>query len=270
MAKIRTLLVDDEPLATRGLVIRLQAFDDIEIIGNCVNGREAVKAIKQQKPDLIFLDIQMPGFDGFSVVRSLVGETEIPLVVFVTAFDQYALEAFEAHALDYLLKPVEEERLLEAVQRARDNLSQRIAIEQNARLVEMIENMEQPPKEALTALLEQPLENKDTRFDPHLRIKDRGHISIVDVADVEYIDAAGDYMCIHVGEKTHILRETMKTMEKRLDPKVFQRIHRSTIVNLDKVREVRPHSNGECFLTLESGTELKVSRSYKDVVGRFL
>ena len=270
MAKIRTLLVDDEPLATRGLTIRLEAFDDVDIIGSSTNGRDAVKVIKESKPDLVFLDIQMPGFDGFSVVRSLVGEVEIPLVVFVTAFDQYALEAFENHALDYLLKPVEEDRLAEAMARVRDSISKRIAIEQNARLVSMIENMEQPPTDALTALLEQPHELKESRFDPHLRIKDRGHISIVDVADVEYIDAAGDYMCIHVGEKTHILRETMKTMEKRLDPKVFQRVHRSTIINLDKVREVRPHSNGECFLTLESGTELKVSRSYKDVVGRFL
>jgi two-component system LytT family response regulator len=270
MTKIRTLLVDDEPLATRGLTIRLKPFEDIEIVGNCVNGRDAVKAIKELKPDLVFLDIQMPGFDGFSVVRSLVGEAEIPLVVFVTAFDQYALDAFESHALDYLLKPVDEDRLAEAIERVRDALAQRIAIEQNARLVEMIETMEMPPKEALTALLEQPAEAKESRFDPHLRIKDRGHITIVDVCDVEYIDAAGDYMCIHVGDKTHILRETMKTMEKRLDPKIFQRVHRSTIVNLDKVREVRPHSNGECFLTLETGTELKVSRSYKDVVGRFL
>lgn len=270
MAKIRTLLVDDEPLATRGLTIRLKVFDDVEIIGSSTNGRDAVKVIKESKPDLVFLDIQMPGFDGFSVVRSLVGEVEIPLIVFVTAFDQYALEAFENHALDYLLKPVEEDRLAEAIARVRDSISKRIAIEQNARLVAMIENMEQPPTEALTALLEQPQDIKESRFDPHLRIKDRGHISIVDVADVEYIDAAGDYMCIHVGDKTHILRETMKTMEKRLDPKIFQRVHRSTIVNLDKVREVRPHSNGECFLTLESGTELKVSRSYKEVVGRFL
>jgi len=270
MGKIRTILVDDEPLAVRGLKIRLDPFDDIEIIGTCSNGREAVKAIKEQKPDLIFLDIQMPGFDGFSVLRSLVGQAEIPLVVFVTAYDQYALEAFEAHALDYLLKPVEVERLSEALVRVREALAQRIAIEQNARLVELLEGMEQPPKEALTALLEHPVEAKDDRFDPHLRIKDRGHITIVDVGDVEYIDAAGDYMCIHVDEKTHILRETMKTMEKRLDPKIFQRIHRSTIVNLDKVREVKPHSNGECFLTLEGGTELKVSRSYKDVVGRFL
>ncbi|WP_417458025.1 LytR/AlgR family response regulator transcription factor [Kordiimonas sp.] len=270
MAKIRTLLVDDEPLAIRGLTIRLQPFDDVEIIGSCSNGREAVKSIKEMKPDLVFLDIQMPGFDGFSVLRSLVGEAEIPLVVFVTAYDQYALEAFEAHALDYLLKPVEEERLAEAMARVREHMAQRIAIEQNARLVALIEKMQDPPVEALTALLEKPLDNKDTRFDPHLRIKDRGHITIVDVADVDFIDAAGDYMCIHVGDKTHILRETMKTMERRLDPRIFQRVHRSTIVNLDKVREVKPHSNGECFLTLENGAELKVSRSYKDVVGRFL
>ncbi|MEX0298322.1 MAG: LytR/AlgR family response regulator transcription factor [Kordiimonas sp.] len=254
----------------RGLTIRLELFDDIEIIGTSSNGREAVKLIKELKPDLVFLDIQMPGFDGFSVVRSLVGQVEIPLVVFVTAFDQYALEAFETHALDYLLKPVEEERLSEAISRAREALSQRAAIEQNARLVDLIENMDSPPQEALTAILEQPFEMKDDKFDPHLRIKDRGHISIVDVSDVDYIDAAGDYMCIHVGDKTHILRETMKTMQKRLDPKVFQRVHRSTIVNLDKVQEVRPHSNGECFLTLTCGMELKVSRSYKDVVGRFL
>jgi len=270
MTPVRTLLVDDEPLALRGLAIRLEAHTDVEIIGTCVNGREAVKAIKEQKPDLVFLDIQMPGFDGFSVVRSLVGEAEIPFVVFVTAYDEYALEAFEAHALDYLLKPVEEERLQEALDRVRLAMSQRAAIEQNARLVDLIENMDKPPVEALTAIIEQPTASIDSRYDPHLRIKDRGHITIVNIDDVDYIDAAGDYMCIHVGEKTHILRETMKTMEKRLDPKVFQRVHRSTIVNLDKVREVRPHSNGECFLSLTCGMELKVSRSYKDVVGRFL
>lgn len=270
MAKIKALLVDDEPLAIRGLNIRLEPYEDIEIIGTCANGRDAVKAIKEQKPDLVFLDIQMPGFDGFSVVRSLVGEVEIPLVIFVTAFDEYALEAFETHALDYLLKPVDEDRLEEAISRVREALSQRAAIEQNARLVGLIENMDNPPKEALTAIIDTPVAEKEGRFDPHLRIKDRGHISIVEVAEVSYIDAAGDYMCIHVEDKTHILRETMKTMQKRLDPKVFQRIHRSTIVNLDKVLEVRPHSNGECFLTLKCGNELKVSRSYKDVVGRFL
>ncbi len=270
MTKIRALLVDDEPLAIRGLKIRLQAFEDLEVIGTCANGREAVKDIKAQKPDLVFLDIQMPGFDGFSVLKSLVGEAELPLVIFVTAYDEYALEAFKAHALDYLLKPVDEDRLMEAMMRVRESISKRTAIEQNSRLVTLIENMENPPVDALTAILEETTDFKDDRFDPHLRIKDRGHITIVDVADVEYIDAAGDYMCIHVGQRTHILRETMKTMQKRLDPKVFQRIHRSSIINLDKVKEVRPHSNGECFLTLMNGTELKVSRSYKDVVGRFM
>ena len=264
--KIRTLLIDDEPLAIRGLKIRLQDFGVIEIIGTCSNGRDAVKMIKEQKPDLVFLDIQMPGFDGFSVLRSLVGEAEIPLVVFVTAYDQYALDAFKAHAVDYLLKPVEIDRLAEAIEHVKDSLTQRVAIEQNARLVELIENLDNPPKEALTAILEQPLDKQEDRFDPQFRIKDRGHITIVEIKDIDYIDAAGDYMCIHVGEKTHILRETMKTMEKRLDPKIFQRVHRSTIVNLDMVKEVRPHSNGECFLTLLCGEELKVSRSYKDVV----
>ncbi|GHF29936.1 DNA-binding response regulator [Kordiimonas sediminis] len=270
MRKIRTLLIDDEPLAIRGLKIRLESYDDIEIIDTCSNGRDAVKKIKDLKPDLVFLDIQMPGFDGFAVVRSLVGEAEIPLVIFVTAYDEYALDAFQAHALDYLLKPVEDERLATAIERVRESLSQRIAIEQNARLVELIEGMDDAPAEALTAILEKPTETSESRFDPHLRIKDRGHITIVNVSDVDYIDAAGDYMCIHVGDKTHILRETMKIMIKRLDPKTFQRIHRSTIINLDKVLEVRPHSNGECFLTLSCGKELKVSRSYKEVVGRFL
>ena len=268
--KIRTLLVDDEPLALRGLAIRLKEFEDIEIIGTCSNGRDAVKEIKAQKPDLVFLDIQMPGFDGFAVLRSLVGEAEIPFVIFATAYDQYALEAFEANALDYLLKPIEEDRLKEAMGRVRESMAQRTAIEQNARLLTLIENMEDPPVEALTAILEKPAELKESRYDPHLRIKDRGHITIVNIADVDFIDAAGDYMCIHVGEKTHILRETMKTMIRRLDPKIFQRVHRSTIINLDKVKEVRPHSNGECFLSLADGQELKVSRSYKGVVGRFL
>ncbi|WND01864.1 response regulator transcription factor [Temperatibacter marinus] len=267
---IRTLLVDDEPLAIRGLKIRLEPFDNIEVIGTCSNGREAVKAIKEEKPDLVFLDIQMPGFDGFSVLKSLVGEAELPLIIFVTAFDQYALDAFKAHALDYLLKPVEEQRLKEAIVRVEEAMQQRVAIEQNARLVELIENIDNAPKEALTAILEGSADSSTEVFEPQLRIKDRGHITIVDVKDIDFIDAAGDYMCIHVGEKTHILRETMKNMIARLDPKIFQRVHRSTIVNLDMVLEVRPHSNGECFLTLSCGEELKVSRSYKDVVGRFL
>lgn len=268
---IRTLLVDDEPLAIRGLEIRLKDYEDVEIVGQCANGRDAVKVIRELKPDLVFLDIQMPGFDGFATLRALAGEDVMPLVVFVTAFDQYALDAFEAHALDYLLKPVDPARLKEAIFRVREQMAQRVAIEQNAKIVDMIEQMDGAPIEALSVVMEQSsADSRDERYDPQIKIKDRGHINIVSVADVEYIDAAGDYMCIHIGEKTHILRETMKAIQKRLDPKIFQRIHRSTIVNLDKVREVRPHSNGECFLTLDTGLELKVSRSYKEVVARFL
>ncbi|WP_374764080.1 LytR/AlgR family response regulator transcription factor [Yunchengibacter salinarum] len=267
---IRALLVDDEPLALRGLSRRLAAFDDLDVVGTCSNGRDAVRRIREEKPDLIFLDIQMPGFDGFAVLRALVGETAMPMVIFVTAYDQYALDAFEAHALDYLLKPVDEDRLADAVARARDHLAQRMAVEQTARLVTLLDEMGDAPASALTAMLESAPVPRGKSYDPQIRIKDRGRITIVDVADVDYIDAAGDYMCIHVGEDTHILRETMKTMEKRLDPAIFQRIHRSTIVNLERVSEVRPHSNGECFLTLKSGGELKVSRSYKSVVARFL
>ncbi|MGF1605882.1 MAG: LytR/AlgR family response regulator transcription factor [Rhodothalassiaceae bacterium] len=268
MSVIRTLLVDDEPLALRGLAIRLEPYRDVEIAGQAANGREAIKMIRELKPDLVFLDIQMPGFNGFEVIKALVGQY-LPLFVFVTAYDQYALEAFQAHALDYLLKPVEEQRLADAMARVREVRAQRAAVEQQARLVELVETLEGEPRTALTAILhnEAPAQG---RYDSQLHIKDRGIITRVDVADIDYIDAARDYMCIHVGDITHILRETMKQMEARLDPAVFQRIHRSTIVNLDRVREVHPHANGECFLVLHSGRELKVSRSYKSVVGRFL
>lgn len=269
MTPIRTLLVDDEPLALRGLKIRLEELGDIAVVGTCANGREAIKSVKELKPDLVFLDIQMPGIDGFAVVRALMGDTEMPLIVFVTAYDEYAVEAFEAHALDYLLKPVDEARLDEALFRVRDRLSERRAVEQNAKLLELIEGMDTPPKVALTAILDSS-GGTEERYPKRLSIKDRGRITIVEVDSIDYIDAAGDYMCIHVSEATHILRETMKTMEKRLDPAKFQRIHRSTIVNLDRIAEVFPHANGECFLKLKSGGALKVSRSYKAVVSRFL
>lgn len=270
--KMRAILVDDEPLALKGLALRLASVEDVEVIATSANGREAIKNIKSLRPDIVFLDIQMPGLDGFSVVRALLGTVEMPLVVFVTAFDQYAIEAFETYALDYLLKPVEETRLLESLHRARERLAERRAIEQNARLVAMFDSMDGPDKSALTVVLgdEADLAAEEDRYSQKLHIKDRGRISIVDVDDIDFIDAAGDYMCIHAAGETHILRETMKAMERRLDPARFQRIHRSTIINLDRVAEVHPHANGECFLILKSGRELKVSRSYKAVVARFL
>jgi two-component system, LytTR family, response regulator len=264
---IRTILVDDEPLATQGLALRLEAFPDVEIVETCANGREAIRAIKTQKPDLVFLDIQMPGFDGFSVVQGLM-EVEPPLFVFVTAYSDYALKAFDAHAVDYLMKPVEEERLAATMERVRQRLSEKRATEEASRLKEVL--AEVAPEAAADHADAGEAAPAASRFEKLINIKDRGQIFRVDVDRIERIDAAGDYMCIYTGDNTLILRETMKDLEKRLDPRRFQRVHRSTIVNLDQVKQVKPHTNGECFLVLESGAQVKVSRSYRDVVARFV
>ena len=262
---IRTILVDDEPLAIQGLELRLQAHEDVEIIEKCSNGREAIRAIKTHKPDLVFLDIQMPGFDGFSVVQGLM-EVEPPLFVFVTAYSDHALRAFEAQAVDYLMKPVEESRLADTIERVRQRLSEKRGVEEVDRLREVLADVapeaaaDMPDGDAVSS----------NRFEKLINIKDRGQIFRVDVDTIERIDAAGDYMCIYTGDNTLILRETMKDLEKRLDPRRFQRVHRSTIVNLDLVKQVKPHTNGECFLVLNSGAQVKVSRSYRDVVARFV
>ena len=261
---IRAILVDDEPLAIQGLELRLQAFDDIEIVERCANGREAIRAIRTHKPDLVFLDIQMPGFDGFSVVSGL-SDIEPPLFVFVTAFMQHALKAFDAQAVDYLLKPVEEERLAATVERVRQRLAERQSAQGAERLKEILSEV--APEALPDDLADAPAAS---RFEKVINIKDRGQIFRVDVGEIERIDAAGDYMCIYTADQTLVLRETMKDLEKRLDPKKFQRIHRLTIVNLDNIKSVKPHTNGECFLVLGSGTQVKVSRSYRDVVARFL
>ncbi|RZF63004.1 response regulator transcription factor [Sphingomonas populi] len=263
---IRTILVDDEPLAIQGLELRLQAHDDVEIIEKCANGREAIRAIKTHKPDLVFLDIQMPGFDGFSVVQGLM-EVEPPLFVFVTAYSDHALKAFEAQATDYLMKPVDEARLADTLDRVRQRLAEKRGVEEVDRLREVLAEVAPESVDELGGSDEQVSAN---RFEKLINIKDRGQIFRVDVDTIERIDAAGDYMCIYTGDNTLILRETMKDLEKRLDPRRFQRVHRSTIVNLDLVKEVKPHTNGECFLVLGSGAQVKVSRSYRDVVARFV
>ncbi|MBL8646891.1 LytR/AlgR family response regulator transcription factor [Sphingosinicella xenopeptidilytica] len=263
---IRTILVDDEPLAIKGLEMRLEAFDDIEIIERCANGREAIRAIKTHKPDVVFLDIQMPGFDGFSVVNGL-ADIEPPLVVFVTAYNEFALKAFDAHAVDYLMKPVDEARLAATMERVRQRLAEKNAGAEKDRLRELLEEV---APNAAADIKPAPEAHAASRFERMINIKDRGQIFRVDVESIERIDAAGDYMCIYTGDNTLILRETMKDLEKRLDPRIFKRVHRSTIVNLDQVKQVKPHTNGECFLKLGSGAEVKVSRSYRDVVARFL
>jgi two-component system LytT family response regulator len=263
---IRTILVDDEPLAIQGLELRLEPHEDIEIIDRCTNGREAIRSIKTNKPDLVFLDIQMPGFDGFSVIQGLM-EVEPPLFVFVTAYSDHAIRAFEADAADYLMKPVDETRLADTLDRVRQRLSEKKASEEAGRLKEVLAEVAPDAAENMTDGVEAPASN---RFEKLINVKDRGQIFRVDVDTIERIDAAGDYMCIYTGDNTLILRETMKDLERRLDPRRFQRVHRSTIVNLDLVRQVKPHTNGECFLVLDSGAQVKVSRSYREVVARFV
>ena len=264
---IRTILVDDESLAIQGLKPRLQAHEDVEIIETCTNGREAIRAIKTHKPDLVFLDIQMPGFDGFSVVQGMM-EVEPPLFIFVTAYSDHAIRAFEAQAVDYLMKPVDEGRLADALDRVRLRLSEKKQVQEAEKLREVLaEVAPDAMHDFANGDEDAPASN---RFEKLINIKDRGQIFRVDVDSIERIDAAGDYMCIYTADNSLILRETMKDLEKRLDPRNFQRVHRSTIVNLSQVRQVKPHTNGECFLVLESGAQVKVSRSYRDVVARFV
>lgn len=265
---IRTILVDDEPLAIQGLELRLAAHDDVEIIDKCQNGREAIRSIKTNKPDLVFLDIQMPGFDGFSVVQGLM-EIEPPLFVFVTAYSDHAIRAFEAQAMDYLMKPVEESRLADTLDRVRQRLTEKRGVEEVEKLKEVLAEVAPDAVEELAAADGADAPNA-SRYEKLINIKDRGQIFRVDVDTIESVEAAGDYMCIKTADNTLILRETMKDLEKRLDPRRFQRVHRSTIVNLDLVRQVKPHTNGECFLILDSGAQVKVSRSYRDVVARFV
>ena len=262
---IRTILVDDEPLAIQGLRLRLEKHEDVEIIDTCSNGREAIRSIKTHKPDLAFLDIQMPGFDGFSVIQGLM-EVEPPLFVFVTAYVDHAIRAFEAKAVDYLMKPVEEDRLADTLDRVRQRLAEKRGAEEVGRLKEVLAEVA-PEAVDVEGVEDAPSSN---RYEKLINIKDRGQIFRVDVDSIEKIDAAGDYMCIYTADNTLILRETMKDLEKRLDPRRFQRVHRSTIVNLDQVKQVKPHTNGECFLVLGSGAQVKVSRSYRDVVARFV
>ena len=265
---IRTILVDDEPLAVQGLQLRLERHEDVEIVETCSNGREAIRAIKSHNPDLVFLDIQMPGFDGFSVIQGLM-EVEPPLFVFVTAYSDHALRGFETGAIDYLMKPVEEERLADTMERVRQRLAEKRSAEEAGKLKEVLAEV---APDAVENVAEASADDapSSNRYEKLINIKDRGQIFRVDVDSIEKIDAAGDYMCIYTGDNTLILRETMKDLEKRLDPRRFQRVHRSTIVNLDLVRQVKPHTNGECFLVLDSGSQVKVSRSYRDVVARFV
>lgn len=268
---IRTIVVDDEPLARRGLLVRLAQFEHIEVIAECANGRDALDVIVAQKPDLVFLDIQMPGLNGFDVLRKVSQSVEqMPVVVFVTAYDQYAIRAFEVRALDYLLKPVDEDRLAQALERISQALTEQRDKQQQSKLVDLVAEMTGEDCEDILKRLAEGQSLTSDHYPEHIAIKESGEITRVAISAIEWVDAAGDYMCIHAGNETHILRRTMKELEKELNPKNFQRIHRSAIVNINQVEKLCSRQNGEYHLILQNGAELKVSRSYKDKIKQLI
>jgi two-component system LytT family response regulator len=260
---VKTIIVDDEALARRGLKVRLTQRDDIDVIAEARNGREALDLIKQHRPDLVFLDIQMPGVDGFDVLRALNANT-MPAIVFVTAFDDYAIKAFEANALDYLLKPIDDDRLNEALERVHENLDRKQAQSHRKSLLKLVGEITGESVRSMEELKAKGMEKLKKKETPKLAIKDGSRTTWIRQDKIEWIDAAGDYMCVHSGGEIYIMRMTMKRLESLLDPGHLQRIHRSTIVNIHQVREMQAHINGEYFLTLKGGHTVKMSRTYKD------
>ena len=259
---LKTLIVDDESLARRGLAHRLKNIADIEIVGEAKNGREALKLIKEKAPDLVFLDIQMPGISGFEVVQQLDIEA-MPIILFLTAYDEYAVNAFEVNALDYILKPIDEARLHHVLEKVRSNLSEKRALKQKRQLLKLVSQISGETISSFAELEEKDIAGLAKKEPSRLAIRDGGRTTWVNQDDIEWIDAAGDYMCVQALGTTYIMRKTMKELERELDESILQRIHRSTIVNVKLVREMESHINGEYFLTLESGHRVKLSRTYK-------
>jgi two-component system, LytTR family, response regulator len=252
-AKIKTLIIDDEPLARRNLRLLLEKDPQIEILEECRNGREAVKAINALSPDLIFLDIQMPEMDGFDVLAR-VGPEHIQAIIFVTAFDQYALKAFDVHALDYLLKPFDDERFARALERAKSQIEAREIDRLSKRLLALLEERDSARKGS----------RQQANYLTRVMIKVSGRVTLLKVDEIDFIEADGNYAKLHVGRKAHLLREKMHDLEKRLDPAKFVRIHRSVIVNLDRIKEMHPHFNGDYIVVLEDGRKLRLSRTRRE------
>ena len=250
--KIRTVVVEDEPVARERLLALLGEETDVEVVGACGDGREAAAAIQKTAPDLVFLDVQLPEMDGVTLARSL-DPAHRPAVVFVTAHDEYALPAFEIHALDYLLKPFSAQRFRAALSYAREHLAQRRATTLGRQILELLPEMQQPAVAAAPALT----------LD-RLIVKSSGRIYFVRTADIDWCEAEGNYVRVHVGAQQHLVRETMNRMEAQLDAAQFVRIHRSTIVNVDRIQELRSSFNGEHLVLLRTGTRLTMSRGYRD------
>jgi two-component system, LytTR family, response regulator len=247
---VRALIVDDEPLARRGVVLRLKKFRDVEVVGECGDGSSAVKKILELAPDVVFLDVQMPGMDGFEVLRALPKEN-LPGVIFLTAYEQHALRAFEVHALDYLLKPVNDDRFADAVQRAR----QAGDSDSRTRMAERILQM---------------LERKPAKYVSRFPVRVGSRIQLVLTDDIEWIAAAGDYAELHSGGRCHLVRETMSSLEEKLDPAQFLRIHRSRIVRGFCIRELRSIDNREYLVKLKDGSEHRSSRTYAERLDNWL
>ncbi len=251
MQKIRVLVVDDEPWARKRIASLLKAEPDVEIVGECADGADAVAKIVELSPDLVFLDVQMPDIDGFDVLEAI-GPQRMPAVIFATAYDQYAVRAFDVHALDYLLKPFDEERFRRTLERARRHLDQR----------------REEPEHALRALLASIQERR--RYLQRLVVRSGGRIFFLRVSDVDWFEASANYVTLHVGRAQHLVRGTMNTLEARLDPDRFLRVRRSAIVNVDRVKELEPWFKGEQVLVLTDGTRLTVGRAFRDRLARLL
>jgi two-component system, LytTR family, response regulator len=244
--RLRTLIVDDEPLARDKVRILLAKDPEIEIIGECANGQEAVEMIERESPDLVFLDVQMPGLDGFGVLKQI-GAEHAPGVVFVTAYDQHALHAFEVHALDYLVKPFAQKRFNETLQRAKEQLRNRQGGVLTQQLLSLLGGL-----------------GSSSRFLERIVVRSNGRVFFLKVNDIDWIEAAGNYLNIHIGNEAHLLRETMNSIEAQLDARKFVRIHRSTLVNIERIKELSPLFHGDYVVTLMNGSRLTLSRSYRE------
>jgi two-component system LytT family response regulator len=244
--KIRTVIVDDEELARDRIQTLLELQPDVEVVGVCTDGPSAVEMIDRTQPDLVFLDVQMPGMDGFEVVENL-EPTKLPAVVFVTAHDAHALRAFEIHALDFLLKPFDQTRFEKALERARGQLSQSMGPVLDSRLVTLLEEL-----------------HEERKYSERLIVKSSGRVFFVRTEEIDWVEASGNYVKIHTKSDAHLLRESMKNMEAKLDPKTFVRIHRSAIVNIDHIKELEPWFHGEYIVIMRDGTRLTASRVFSD------
>lgn len=249
---IRTLIVDDEPLARERIRKLLEKETDVEIVGECADGREAVTAIGGQRPDLVFLDIQMPELDGFGVLAQI-DRSAMPAVVFVTAYDRFALRAFEVHAMDYLLKPFDGQRFRSALERARERIRRQQTGELSERVSELLAGLKTGAK-----------------IQDRLAVKVAGKVLFLKMEEIDWIEAADNYVSLHVGNEAHLHRETMAALEEKLPADKFMRISRSTIVNIERIKELQPLFHGEYAVILRSGTRLTLSRSHRDKLDQLL